>query len=210
MKIGIIGAGSVGGALATAFRKAGHDVVAGVRDAGSDRHGALRASGVKVGSVVEAAAQAVVVLATPWAETLSLVRDLDLAGKTVIDTTNPIAFGAGGMRVIATAAASAAEDIAAAAPGAFVFKTLNQVGAQVMGAADGAGVRPVMFAAGDDAVRKKEVLALVADIGFDARDAGGLSQARHLESFAVLWIGQAIKGPMGRNFAFAAVPWHQP
>lgn len=209
MQIGIIGAGSVGKALAHAFNNSGHEVSIGVRDPEADRHGTLRAGGATIVSVAEAATHTIVVLATPWDQTIDLVRDLDLAGKTIIDTTNPIAFGPGGMRVIATETPSAAEDIAKAAPGASVFKTLNQVGAQVMGAAQGAGVRPLMFAAGDSATRKKEVLSLVADIGFDARDAGVLSAAHHLESLALLWIGQAISGPMGRNFALAAVPWRE-
>lgn len=209
MQIGIIGAGSVGIALANAFNNSGHEVSIGVRDPEADRHSELRARGATIVSVVEAASHKIVVLATPWDQTINLVRSLDLVGKSIIDATNPIAFGPGGMRIIATETPSGAEDIAQAAPGASVFKTLNQVGAQVMGAAVGAGVRPLMFVAGDSAARKKEVLNFVADIGFDARDAGPLSASRHLESMALLWIGQAISGPMGRNFALAAVPWHE-
>lgn len=209
MTIGIIGAGSVGKALARAWIRAGQSVCVGVRDPHADRHGPLGASSVKVVSIAEATTSPVVVFATPWDQTLGLVRGLDLAGKTVIDTTNPVSVGPGGVQMLATNAPSAAEDFAAAAPGAFIFKTLNQVGAQVMGAADGVGVRPLMFVAGNDAERKKLVLQLVSTIGFDARDAGNLSVSRHLEGLALLWIDQAMRGPMGREFALAAIPWRQ-
>lgn len=207
MNIGIIGAGSVGKALASAWLKAGHRITIGVRDPQSDRYGGLRAAGLAISGVAAASAQDVVVLATPWAQTITLVQSLNLNGKTVIDATNPVAFNAGGVTMMATQSPSAAEDIAAASPNAFVFKTLNQVGAHVMGAAQNAGARPLMFVAGDDLARKQSVVALVEDLGFDARDAGGLNSARHLESLALLWIGQAVRGPMGRNFAIAAVPW---
>lgn len=207
MNIGIIGAGSVGKALASAWREAGHTIIVGVRDPQNDRHGAMRAGGVAVSSVAEAVSQDIVVLATPWAQTIALIEELNLANKTIIDATNPIGFEPGGVRMLSTQTPSAGEDIAAAAPGAHVFKTLNQVGAQIMGAAHNTAARPLMFVAGDDAQRKQTVLALVDNLGFDARDAGGLSAARHLESLALLWIGQAMRGPMGRNFALAAAPW---
>lgn len=208
MKIAIIGSGRVGTALARASQRAGHDIVFGVRDVRNSKHAALTASGFGVASVADSvAAQDVVILATPWAATLDLVRTLELNGKTIIDTTNPIAFGPSGLQLLPLDAPSGAEAVAAACTEAFVFKTLNQVGAEIMQSAGSTSQQPLMFVAGDDAARKVVVLSLVRDLGFDVRDAGGISAARHLESLAVLWIGQAVAGPLGRHYAFAAVPW---
>lgn len=211
MNIAIIGTGRVGSALAKGLKRAGHDIVLGVRDPQESRHQSLTADGFTVTSTVSAIARTdIVVLATPWESTLELVRALDLQGKTIIDTTNPVVFGSAGVRLVPVDAPSAAEAIAAAAPGAFVFKTLNQVAAEIMQNAGHASQSPLMFVAGDDGGRKGTVLSLVRDLGFDARDAGGIDAARHLESLAVLWIGQALAGPFGRHFAFAAVPWMAP
>lgn len=77
--------------------------------------------------------------------------------------------------------AAAAEQIAARVPKAAVFKTLNQTGAENMATALAYQPRPVMFVAGDDPGSKPLVLELVADLGFDAIDAGPLSVARLLE-----------------------------
>jgi hypothetical protein len=208
MDIGILGAGNVGAALATAWRRAGRAVAVGVRGPDDPRFDDLRARGVAICAVAEAARAPVIVIATPWAVTLDVVRSLDLAGKTVIDATNPLRFGPDGVSLLELPEGSGGQAVDAAAPGAFVFKSLNQTGAEIMADATRAALPPLMFVAGEDVARKAQVLALVADLSFDARDAGGLGNARHLESFAVLWIAQAFSGhPLGRHFAFAAAPW---
>jgi 8-hydroxy-5-deazaflavin:NADPH oxidoreductase len=98
---------------------------------------------------------------------------------------------------------SAAEHVASLAPGAAVFKTLNQVGFEVMENTAGYTAPPVMFVAGDDPVRKPTVMGLVSDLGFQAVDAGGLRVARLLEPFGTLWIHMAINRKAGRDNAFA-------
>ena len=60
-----------------------------------------------------------------------------------------------------------------------------------------------MFVCGDDEMAKPAVLQLAADVGFDAVDAGQLTQARLLEPWALLWISLAYKGGVGRDFGFA-------
>lgn len=62
-----------------------------------------------------------------------------------------------------------------------------------------------MFYCGDDADAKKTVAGLIAELGFEALDAGPLTQARVLEPFAMLWISLAVKGGYGPNFAFSMV-----
>lgn len=100
-------------------------------------------------------------------------------------------------------ATSGGEEVAARVPGAFVFKTLNQTGAETLADAGAYDPRPVMFVAGDDADRKAVVLGLVGELGFDPADAGPLANARLLEPLALLWIDQALVRGAGRHFAFA-------
>jgi predicted dinucleotide-binding enzyme len=62
-----------------------------------------------------------------------------------------------------------------------------------------------MFMAAEDAAAKAQVAILLADLGFDALDAGGIAMARLLEPMAMVWINQAIFRGKGRNWAFAAI-----
>ena len=99
MKLAIIGAGKVGGALGTAWaQKAGHEVFFGVRDPTSEKtQSLLRALGGKAraGSPAEAAAFAdIIVLSTPWPATEAAIRSMgSLKGKIILDATNPLAMG---------------------------------------------------------------------------------------------------------------------
>jgi 8-hydroxy-5-deazaflavin:NADPH oxidoreductase len=74
------------------------------------------------------------------------------------------------------------------APGAALFKTLNQIGADNMDKAALFPLRPVMFVAGDDVTRKPLVMSLIAKLGFQAIDAGSLRTARPFEAYGILWI----------------------
>lgn len=198
MRIAIIGKGAVGAALGRGWTKAGHGVVYGVR----------RPAGADETTAADAAAGAdVVVLATPWtAVDAALAAIGDLRGKILIDCTNPLEMRDGRLRLAVGHDASGGEAVAARAPGAFVFKTLNQTGAETLGDAGAYDPRPVMFVAGDDADRKAVVVGLVDDLGFDAADAGPLVNARLLEPLAMLWIDQALARGAGRHFAFARLP----
>jgi predicted dinucleotide-binding enzyme len=209
MKVAIIGAGNVGGALGRAWSRAGHAVVFGVRDPGTAEVRALVAeTGAEAMAPAGAAAAGeVVVLALPWGAAEAAVRGLgDLAGKVVIDCMNPLAMGPDGLGLDRGHTTSGAETLAAWLPGARVVKTLNQVGAEVMADASGFAHPPVMFAAGDDVAAKAVALGLVRDLGFEALDAGALRQARLLEPFGMVWINQALLRGHGRNWAFAALP----
>ena len=208
MRIGIIGAGNVGGALARGWSRAGHAIALGVRDPGAASVAALAAAaGAEVLSPADAAATAeIVTLALPWNAVEDALRGLDLAGKTVIDATNPLAMGPGGLGLDRGFATSGGEAVAAWAPGARVVKTLNQVGAEVMAEAASFAHPPVMFMAGDHAAAKATVAGLLADLGFEPLDAGGLDRARLLEPFGMVWINQALLRGKGRDWAFAALP----
>jgi NADPH-dependent F420 reductase len=206
MKIGVIGAGNVGGTLGTAWARAGHEVFFGVKRPREDKvQELLRAAGpnARAGSPSEAAAFAeVVVVATPWPATQAAIESLgSLAGKIVIDCTNPLRPDLSGLEIGHTT--SGAEKVAQWAKGAKVLKAFNTTGANIMADPVINGVRTVMFVCGDEESSKAAVLKLAADVGFDAVDAGPLTQARLLEPWAMLWIHLAYKGGLGREFGFA-------
>jgi 8-hydroxy-5-deazaflavin:NADPH oxidoreductase len=203
MRIGIIGAGNVGGALGRGWARAGHEVTFGVRNAADPKVQKLVAeTGAKAASVAAAAAAGeVVAFATPWEATEAAVRGAgDLAGKIVFDCTNPLAPQLAGLTHGFDT--SAAEMVAAWAPGARVVKVFNTTGANNMANPDFGGIAATMFYCGDDAGAKAVAARLAADLGFDPVDAGNLEQARLLEPLALLWIRLAYVQKQGREIAF--------
>jgi len=207
MQIAIIGAGNVGGALGKGWAHAGHAVTYGFPDPSAARYRAVSeaAGGASLLPVHRAVHQAdAIVLAVPFdAIGDALAAAGDLAGRLLIDVTNPLRMGVAGLELSVGFGRSGAEQVASLAPGAAVFKTLNQVGFEVMANAAGYAAPPVMFVAGNDEARKPAVMGLVADLGFDAVDAGALRAARLLEPFGMLWIHMAINRQAGRDKVFA-------
>ncbi len=200
----IIGAGNVGAALGKAWLARGHDVRFGLHDPGNTKYSGLPADRLQPAN--ERRGAPIVVMATPYAAAKGAVSALgNLAGVTLIDCTNPLTMGPAGLQLVVGHETSAAEQIALAAPGASVFKTLNQTGAENIADTASYHPTPVMFVAGDDASRKPIVLGLVSDLGFQAIDAGPLAAARLLEPLAMLWIELAMKRGHARDFAFAMV-----
>ena len=203
MQIGIIGSGNVGGALGTRWALAGHQVTFGSRNPASDEMRQLTAqAGGRAASFQDtAAASEVLLVATPWPATRQVVEGLgDLAGKVVIDATNPLKPDLSGLEVGTTT--SAGEQVAGWARGAKVVKAFNTVGYNIMENPAFGAARPVMFYCGDDAGAKAKVKPLVEQLGFDAIDAGPMTQARLLEPFALLWISLAYAAGQGREIAF--------
>ncbi len=207
MKIAIIGAGNVGGALGANWAQTGHDIVFGVRDPKSDKtQSLLRAIGGKAraATAAEAAAAAdMIVLSTPWPATEAAIRSMgNLKGKIILDATNPLTRGPEGIALEIGHAISGGEKVQGWAAAASVFKTLNTTGFGNMANPVFKGVKSVMFVAGDDAAAKPKVMALVGDLGFEVIDAGPLRNARLLEAHAMLWIDLALVRGQGRDFAF--------
>lgn len=205
MRIAIIGAGNVGSALGRGWLGAGEDVVFGVPNPTDPKYGSLPRE--RLHTPPEAARNAeTVVLATPWQATEAAVKSLgDLSGKIVIDCTNPLGMGPNGLELVLGHNTSAGEQVAAWAPGAAVFKTLNQIGADSMDKAPLFPIRPVMFIAGDNESSRPIVMSLIAKLGFEAADAGPLRNARLLEAYGMLWIDQALNRGRGASFAFALI-----
>lgn len=205
MRIGIIGAGMVGGTLGTRWTEAGHEVVWGVRDPAAAKAVALCASaghGARAATVAEAAAGAeVIVLATPWrAVPEALAACGDLAGPVLLDATNPLAPDLSGLAV--PAGNSGAQEVARLAAGARVVKIFNTVGFNVMADPRFGDRAATMLYCGDDEAAKAVAAKLAADLGFEAVDAGPLARAGLLEHAALLWIRLAMSQRFGREIAF--------
>lgn len=208
MKIGILGSGNVGGTLGTRWAQGGHSVVFGTRKPDSQEIRDLVAkAGLNACASSNAdavAASEVAVLTAPFGATKGLLTGLrNLAGKILIDATNPVLADLSGLEVGTTT--SAGEQVAQWAGGARVVKAFNTVGYSIMADPAFGEAKPVMFYCGDDAAAKKVVAQLVSELGFDAEDAGPLTQARVLEPFAMLWISLAYKTGFGRDFAFQVI-----
>lgn len=199
MKVGILGTGRVGAALAGAMKEAGHDVVLGSRDASG-----ATSSPVDGVAVVDHAGAArhgdVVVLAVPADAAGELVASLgDLAGRILVDATNRLGPRPEG------APATMAELVAAAAAGARVVKAFNTVGSAVLGDAGFDGGRPFLPVCGDDQEAVDAVVDLAGSIGFEAVAAGGLDMAAATERFAELWIALAYRQGWGGDFSFGVL-----
>jgi predicted dinucleotide-binding enzyme len=211
MKIGILGAGNVGGTLGRGWAKVGHEVQFGVRDAADPKVGQLL-SGIAeaggqatAGTVAEAAAASeVVALTVPWEAAEEAIRAAgDLHGKVVFDCTNPLAPNLSGL--VLGHDTSAGEQVAGWATGAQVVKIFNTTGANNMADPHFPEGPATMFYCGGDAPAKAVAAQLAKDLGFEPVDAGPLTQARLLEPLALLWISLAYRQGLGREFAFRLV-----
>jgi predicted dinucleotide-binding enzyme len=205
VRIGIIGAGMVGGTLGTRWANAGHEVVWGVRDPGAAKIAAqctAAGHGARSATVAAAAAGAeVVVLATPWqAVAEALAACGDLAGRVLLDATNPLKPDLSDLTV--PAGSSGGEEVARLAPGARVVKIFNTVGFNVMADPRFGDRAATMLYCGDDPAAKAVAARLAADLGLEAVDAGPLAKAGLLEHAALLWIHLAMSQPFGREIAF--------
>lgn len=200
MRLGIIGAGHVGGTLGRLWEAQGHDVRFGVRDPGATSGGGLPHD--RTGTVADVAAFGdVIVLAIPWeAAANALGVAGPLSGKTVIDCINPVLPDLSGLALGTTT--SAGEEIAKLIPKAKVVKCFNTLGATNFANPTFNGEKASMLFCGDDAGAKLIVSELGNQLGFDMVDAGPLAQARWLEAMAILWISMAHKYGGSQRSAF--------
>jgi len=176
-----------------------------VRDTGSRSAQAAAARGARLVAPADTAAADVIVLAVPWTSVDESLASLgDLAGKIVVDATNPVGPPFTGLDVAGSD--SGAEAIQRKQPTARVVKAFNQTGWENL--ADPTafkGGRPVMFVAGDDADARRVVLDLASALGFEAIEAGPLAMSRYLEPLAMLWILLANAQGLGTGFAFSLI-----
>ena len=207
MNVTIIGAGNMARGIATRLVAGGHSVALVGKDrekaealAADLRKGQAGAK-VAVADLDRALANPVIVLATPYAaaKEFAVANAGRLAGKIVVDITNPLNATYSGLAT--PPGISAAEEIAAFAPGARVVKAFNTVFAGPLAKGVQGGKPLQVLVAGDDAAAKATVIGLVTDGCLAAIDAGPLARARELEGVALL--GITLQGTLGTGYQSA-------
>jgi hypothetical protein len=192
MRIAFLGYGNVGAPLADHLQRLGHEVTLAAADPGSDgvKKAVTRNGRLKVAAPREAVGGAeVVFLATPFqanAEVLGAVA-AELAGKVLVDCTNPVGPG---LRHGLESRESGSQVVQGLAPAARVVKAFSIYGFENFedSSYPAYAVKPAMMFCGDDAAAKKSVGELIAQLGWEPLDVGGLEQALHLEHMTLLWV----------------------
>lgn len=175
MRIGVVGSGRVGGALAATWRAKGHDVAVSTRDTVQET---VRGADVVVLAVPAAAAES------------ALAAAGDLGDAVLVDATNNLSGGPAGL------------EIAGFAPASPYVKAFNTVFSTFMHDTPPASPASLVYC-GDDAGAKATVASLVTDLGFEPVDAGGKEATPLVEAFAQLVIGIAYtqgRGPFVYRF----------
>jgi hypothetical protein len=211
MRIGILGTGMVGRALAEGFARTGHDVAMGTRDVhatttreipGGTFAGWLADNpAVALVDLASAASSAeVVVNATSGAATLDALQAAgaeNLAGKVLLDVANPLDFSAGFPPTLTIKDTdSLGELVQRTFPRARVVKALNTMNASLMVRPDLLPEPTTVFLSGDDAEAKAAIIGLLREFGWsDVLDLGDISTARGTEMWLPLWL--RIMGAVG-------------
>jgi predicted dinucleotide-binding enzyme len=192
VRIGVLGAGQVGQALAEGWARHGHETRL------ANRNGDAGGTYADVAAWAEVCALAVVGAAAT--DVVSSVA-AELEGKVLIDATNPLDFSTGRAELFVRGDDSLGERVQRAAPAARVVKAYNTVNNQLMVDPDLPGGPPTMFLAGDDADAKDLVIGLLTETGWDATDLGGIECSRELEQLCMTWVRiGASTGTWGHAF----------
>lgn len=197
MKIGVIGAGNIGGTLGAKWAARHHEVYFGVRDPQRaslvEKIGQMKGT-VQVGHSAEAIASAeVVVFAVPGASVGPIVEEsLDnLRGKTIIDASN-------NMRGASRHALGHLRD---QLPTANLYRAFNSLGWENLANPDFGGTKADLFYCGDEHA-KSTVEQLIADVGLEPVYLGGTDRVELVEGMTDMWFNLALKQRMGRRLAF--------
>jgi predicted dinucleotide-binding enzyme len=193
--VSVLGSGIVGEVLANGFLRHGYAVVRGTRDTAKLAGWAQKAAGkASVATFAQAAAGGdVVVLAVKGAAAESLVTALPgsaLAGKTVIDATNPIAESPPSHGVLSFFTGpndSLMERLQRIAPKANLVKAFSSVGNALMINPVFPGGKPSMFICGNSDSAKSEVRSILTQFGWETEDMGQVESARAIEPLCMLW-----------------------
>ena len=204
MNILIVGAGNVGRALAVAWSRHGHNVSVAVRDPDRTDLVELKAAGVSLVPVKNAAQRGkIIVIAVPWNAVPGVLKEIGpVDGRVVIDVTNPLKPD---LSLVVGHTNSGGEAIARLASGAYVVKAFNTTGAANLRDGYFDGGRLMMPIAGDHPAAKQTVMGLASDLGFAPVDVGPIAMCRCLEPLALLWINLASGPKKGAEFGFALV-----
>jgi predicted dinucleotide-binding enzyme len=208
-KIAVLGSGQVGEVLANGLLKHGHEVMRGSREpsklakwkegAGPKAQAGTFAEAAKWGNSVLLA-----VKGTAAEAAIEQAGIANLAGKTVMDATNPIADAPpqnGVLRYFTTYDESLMERLQKKAPAAHFVKVFSSVGNAFMVNPSFPGGPPTMFICGNDTGAKAEVKKILDQFGWDTADMGGVEGARAIEPLCMLWcIPGLTKNSWGHAF----------
>lgn len=209
MKIAIIGSGNVGTPLADHLQRNGHDVVLATSSAGSASvaRALARNPQLKALALADAVSAAdVVFLATPFQanETALKAVAAQLTGKVLVDCTNPVGPGLShGLKN----EMSGAEWVQRLVPAARVVKAFSIYGFENFedSSYPSYNVKPAMLFCGNDAAAKETVAELIAQLGWEPLDVGGLEQALHLEHMTLLWVRMVRAKGFSPHLVWAAL-----
>ena len=196
MKVGIIGSGEVGQALANAFLSEGNEAMIGTRNTSKEEVVKWKKENPKgqVGSFAEAAKFGeLIILATKGSKIEDAIKQAGLtnfSNKVVIDATNPIADAPpdnGVLKLFTTLDESLMEHIQKLIPDAKLVKAFNIVGSAFMYKPKFPGGTPTMFICGNDEKARKTVTGILTSFGWETEDMGFAQSARAIEPLCVLW-----------------------
>jgi predicted dinucleotide-binding enzyme len=194
MKVGIIGSGDVAKALAAGFLKHGHEVVVGTRTPSKLADWARQHPQCTVGGFADAAKFGeLVVLAVKGTAAVHALRVAgadNLTGKTLIDTTNPIADAPpenGVLKFFTDLNESLLERLQREFSGSRFVKAFNSVGNACMVDPQFKSGKPTMFICGNDDASKKAVAKILDEFGWETADMGRAEAARAIEPLCMLW-----------------------
>jgi 8-hydroxy-5-deazaflavin:NADPH oxidoreductase len=205
-KIGIIGSGPVGTSLAKGFVKHGYEVMLGTRD--KLKYELIKKeTGALTGTFEEASTFGeIIIIAVKGNAAEDVVSSLagKIAGKTVIDTSNPIKDAPpvnGVLQYFTSYNESLFERLQKQVPGANFVKAFNSVGNALMIDPDFES-RPTMFICGNNNTAKKDVAEIIATVGWDVEDMGQAESARAIEPLCMLWCIPGMRENRWTDHAF--------
>lgn len=192
LRIGIIGAGNMGGPLGLAWAKAGHQVLWATRNPSEVLPLVQQAAPRASAAYADGAAYFgdVIVLAVPPSAVPQLGAQIGelLRGKVVVDITNPRADRDGEDQTAQWLAMGTGQAMAQYLPGARVVKAFNALGARMLAEPAPNGVRIAVPIAGDDAEDRELVAGLVRDAGFEPVIVGPLARAKDFDRGTPVWV----------------------
>ncbi len=200
MKIGIIGSGDVAQSLGLGLIDCGHDVMIGSRDVKRKELEAWKKKGKKqanLGSTTQAAEFGeLAILATAWHATEDVLAQVrpELAGKIVIDVTNPLIFKDDDTPDLSVGHnMSGGEVVQQSLPDSHVVKTLNTINHAHMYRPSYKNGNPVMFMCGNNQSAKKHIEELLVDMGWsNIVDLGNIEKCRLTEPLCLLWVEYGV------------------
>ncbi len=194
MKVGILGSGDVATTLARGFIAHSHEVMLGTRDTAKLADWMVKNPNARVGSFLDAARFGeMIVVAVKGSAAAGALRSAtasNLAGKTVIDATNPIADSTpvnGVLKFFTNLDESLMERLQREFGGACFVKAFNSVGSACMVNPQFKGGKPTMFICGNDEAAKKIVAGILDQFGWEMADMGKAEAARAIEPLCMLW-----------------------